>query len=117
MQISQLNIVQVRLLKGDMAIVIGDLNGKVVSSNTLLRHMRYKHDFENRNDNKERFTALQFQSSRYWWILVRARNLPNLKSVSANRQHTLYQIGQTATSCRFRISLLNVQNKRDADMT
>lgn len=56
-----MNAVPERLSKGDIMIVMDDLNSKVDHNKILLRHMMGKHGLSDRNGNSERF--VEFSSS------------------------------------------------------
>lgn len=113
---NQLTAVYNNTPRGDIIIVMGDLNAKVGSVNDSLKHVMGKHGLGSRNDNGERF--VEFCSMNQLVIggtMFQHKACHKVSWVSNDRQRTSNQIDHFAISRRFRSCLLDVRNRRGAD--
>lgn len=102
--------------KRDIIIIMGDLNAKVGNDNEGLEHVMGIHGLGERNENGEMFT--NFCASHDLVIggtVFPHKNCHKVTWVS-NDHKTENQIDHIAVSRKFRRSLMNVRNKRGADI-
>jgi hypothetical protein len=100
----------------DVIVVMGDLNAKVGSNNEGLEHIMGKHGLGDINENGKMFTDLcaKHELMRGETIFPH-RRCHKVTWVSPDH-NTENQIDHIAVSRKFRRSLLNVRNKRGADI-
>lgn len=102
--------------KRDIKIIIGDLNAKVGNENDGLEHVMGKHGLGERNENGEMFVNLCAEHD----LVIGGTLFPHPdchKVTWVSPDHvTQNQIDHIAISRKFRSSLLDVRNKRGADI-
>jgi len=102
--------------KRNAIIVMGDMNAKIGSNNEGLEHIKGRHGIGNMNKNGELFSELCASCD----LIIGGTVLPHKTchevSWVAPDNITENQIEHIAISERFRRSLLDVRNKRGADI-
>ncbi|KAJ4430487.1 hypothetical protein ANN_22703 [Periplaneta americana] len=112
----QLSATMMNVKKSDIAIIMGDLNAKVGSSNSNVEHVMGKHGLGVMDDNGERF--IEFCSNQNLIIggtWFPHKNIHKGTWVSPD-QRTLNQIDHTAISKKWKSSLQDVRVYRGADV-
>lgn len=103
-------------LRRDIVIVMGDLNAKVGADNEGLEHIMGRHGIGQANDNGEKFKGFCAEHD----LVIGGTIFPHKEchkvSWVSPDEATENQIDHFAMSRKFRRSLLDVRNKRGADI-
>jgi len=102
--------------KRDVIIVMGDMNAKVGPNNEGLEHVMGRHGIGNMNENGELFSKLCASCDLIIGCTIFPQKTCHRVSWVSPDNITENQIGHLAISKRFRRSLLDVRNKRGADI-
>jgi hypothetical protein len=102
--------------RGDIKILMGDLNAKVGSNNQGWEMVMGRHGLGDMNENGELFAEFCLNNDFViGGTLFRHRNIHKVTWVSPDRR-TKNQIDHIAISSRWRSSLLDVRNRKGADV-
>jgi len=109
----QLHETIITVQKRDVIIVMGDMNAKIGSNNEGLEHVMGTHGIGNMNENGELFSELCASCD----LIIGETVFPHKTCHKVSCvSPTENQIGHIAISKRFRRSLLDVRNKKGADI-
>jgi hypothetical protein len=114
---SELSQVFEKTNRGDIKMVMGDLNAKVGRENYMLEKVMGRHGLGVRNDNGERF--IDYCNTHQLVIggtIFQHKPCHKISWVSTDRRRTSNQIDHFAICSRFRACLSDVRNRRGADI-
>lgn len=112
----QLSTTLDKIRKGDIKIVMGDLNAKVGSNNSNFEHVMGRHGLGEMNENGELFTDLCSNHDLVIGGTIFPHKQIHKETWCSPDGRTANQIDHLAISRKWRRSLLNVRSYRGADV-